>query len=115
MSLPKLSLTSEEGLPVQISANWEKSVHLKTLELATRLASIAQAHSQWHRRKTAQKLNQAGKAIDESLLKVGDSVYFYRPPSQNDVLTHGRKRKSTCFTTTDLLGLYGSLETGSTK
>ena len=93
MSLPKLSLTSEEGLPVQISANWEKSVHLKTLELATRLASIAQAHSQWHRRKTAQKLNQAGKAIDESLLKVGDSVYFYRPPSQNDVLTHGRKKK----------------------
>ena len=42
---------------------------------------------------TAQKLNQAGKAIDESLLKVGGSVYFYRPPSQNDVLTHGGKKK----------------------
>ena len=57
MSLPKLSLTSEEGMPVQISANWEKSVHKKTSELATRLTSVAQAHSQWHRRKTAQKLN----------------------------------------------------------
>ena len=93
MSLPKLSLTSEEGMPVQISANWEKSVHKKTLELATRLTSVAQAHSQWHRRKTAQKLNQAGKTIDENLLKVGDNVYFYRPPSQKEVLTHGRKKK----------------------
>ena len=93
MSLPKLSLTSEEGMPVQISANWEKSVHVKTLELATRLATVAQAHSQWHRRKTAQKLNQAGKTIDESLLKIGDSVYFYRPPSQNEVLANGRKKK----------------------
>ena len=93
MSIPKLSLHSEEGMPVQLHDKWEKGIHLKILELATRLTKVAQAHSQWHRRMTAEKLNQAGRTIDDNLLKPGDSVYFYRPPSQDEVLERDRKKK----------------------
>ena len=42
---------------------------------------------------TAEKLNQAGRPIDEEALKPGDDVYFYRPPSQGEVLERNRKKK----------------------
>ena len=93
MAIPTLSIASEEGVPVQLHDKWEKGIHKKILELSTRLTTVAQAHSQWHRRMTAQKLNQAGKTIDESKLQVGMDVYFYRPPSQNQVLEKERKKK----------------------
>jgi len=93
MSIPKLSLHSEEGIPVQLHDKWEKGIHLKILELSTRLTKVAQAHSQWHRRMTAEKLNQAGRTIDEDKLKPGDDVYFYRPPSQGEVMERDRKKK----------------------
>ena len=39
----------------------------------------------------AHHLNQSGAKIQE--LKQGDRVYFYRPPSQQEVIRRGRKAK----------------------
>ena len=93
MSLPKLRLTTEEGMPVQIMDKWEKGLHKKVLEMSTRLARIAQMHSEWHRKMTAQRLNQSGKRIDEKRLEIGSQVFFYRPPTQGEVLRLNRKKK----------------------
>ena len=93
MSLPKLRLTTEEGMPVKIMDKREKGLHKKALELSIRLAKVAQMHSEWHRKMTAQKLNQSGKKIEDKLLEVGSKVFFYRPPSQGETLRLNRKKK----------------------
>ena len=41
----------------------------------------------------AHNLNQSGKVISDKPLEKGDKVYFYRPPSQQEVQTRGRKAK----------------------
>ena len=38
-------------------------------------------------------LNQSGKKIPETPYSRGDKVYFYQPPSQNEVIKRGRKAK----------------------
>ena len=63
------------------------------LELAARMAAAAQAHSEWHRRMTSKKLNQANCPFDDSQLQAGMRVYFYKPPSQQEVSSKGRKAK----------------------
>ena len=63
------------------------------LELAARMATVAQAHSEWHRRMTSEKLNQANRPFDDSQLQIGMRVYFYKPPSQQEVSSKGRKAK----------------------
>ena len=93
MSLPKLRLTTEEGMPVQIMDKRDKGLNKKVLELSIRLAKVAQMHSEWHRKMTAQKLNQSGKKIEDKLLKAGSKVFFYRPPSQGETLRLNRKKK----------------------
>ena len=57
------------------------------------MATVAQAHSEWHRRMTSEKLNQANCPFDDSQLQVGMKVYFYKPPSQQEVSAKGRKAK----------------------
>ena len=42
---------------------------------------------------TAESRNQSGKPIDNALLRDGMEVYFYKPPSQAQVLKKGRKAK----------------------
>ena len=42
---------------------------------------------------TAEDRNQSGKPIDNALLRDGMEVYFYKPPSQAEVLKKGRKAK----------------------
>ena len=93
MSIPKLRLATEEGMPVKLADKWEKGLHKKVLELSSRYAKIAQMHSEWHRRMTAEKLNQSGKKVDEHLLKPGMDVYFYRPPTQGETLRRDRIKK----------------------
>jgi hypothetical protein len=52
------------------------------------MAAVAQSHSEWHRRMTSEKLNQANRPFDDSQL------YFYKPPSQQEqVSAKGRKAK----------------------
>ena len=41
----------------------------------------------------AHNLNQSGKVISDKPLEKGDKVYFYRPPSQQEVIKRGRKAK----------------------
>lgn len=93
MALPRLQLMEDEAADTTASRNWDKSLPKKVLELASRMASVAQMHSEWHRRSTAQRLNHAGRPIDERLLERGAKVYFYRPPSQREIATSGRKAK----------------------
>jgi hypothetical protein len=65
----------------------------KVCRLAERLAYDAQRHSQWHKRMNAHNLNQSGAKIQDKGLEPGDRVYFYRPPSQHEVIRRGRKAK----------------------
>jgi len=72
--------------------NWEKSLFPKVCKLAERLASEAQRQSQWHKRMNAHGLNQAGDKTPPHL-QIGDRVYFYRPPTQQEVISRTRKAK----------------------
>jgi hypothetical protein len=81
---------------VQISPDSGTSLFLRKClnELAARMAAVAQSHSEWHRRMTSEKLNQANRPFDDSQLQPGMKVYFYnKPPSQQDVYAKGRKTK----------------------
>jgi hypothetical protein len=42
---------------------------------------------------TSEKLNQANRPFDDSQLQPGMKVYLYKPPSQQEVSTKGRKAK----------------------
>ena len=42
---------------------------------------------------TSKKLNQANHSFDDSQLQPGTKVYFYKPPSQQEVSAKGRKAK----------------------
>ena len=93
MAIPKLQLLEEDSEDSSAAQAWDKSLPKKVLELAARMAAVAQAHSEWHRRMTSEKLNQANRPFDDSQLQVGMRVYFYKPPSQQEVATKGRKAK----------------------
>jgi hypothetical protein len=91
---PRLQITAEEGTGIQEpDTTWEKSVFPKVCRLAERLAYDAQRHSQWHKRMNAHSLNQSGAKIQDKGLQQGDRVYFYRSPSQHEVMRRGRKAK----------------------
>jgi hypothetical protein len=93
MAIPKLQLLEEDSEDSSATQAWDKSLPKKVLELAARMATVAQSHSEWHRRMTSEKLNQANRQFDDSQLQVGMKVYFYRPPSQQEVSVKGRKAK----------------------
>ena len=73
--------------------NWEKSIFPKVLKLAERLATEAQRHSEWHKRMNSHNLNQSGAKVEEKGLSPGDRVYFYRPPTQQEIARRDRKAK----------------------
>ena len=45
----------------------------------------------------SERLNAAGKIIDEALLENGLQVYFYKPPTQEETTHKDRKRKHLSF------------------
>jgi hypothetical protein len=63
------------------------------LELAVRMAEVSRSISEWHRRMTAEKLNQSGQPVDMSKFPVGTKVFFYRPPSKQEADRKGRRAK----------------------
>ena len=90
---PRLQIMAEGGMDIEdADKNWEKSIFPKVCKLAERLASEAQRQSQWHKRMNAQSLNQAGDKTPPHL-QIGDRVYFYRPPTQQEVIKRTRKAK----------------------
>ena len=93
MAIPKLQLLEEGSDDSPATQAWDKSLPKKVLELAARMAAVAQPHSEWHRRMTSEKLNQANRQFDDSQLQAGMRVYFYKSPSQQDVSSKGRKAK----------------------
>ena len=72
---------------------WETTVPQKVLELATRLVAVAQQNTEWHRRMTSERLNQAGKPISQTEIPPGSQVYFFKPPTQAQALKHRRMAK----------------------
>jgi hypothetical protein len=72
----------------------ESTIFNKVCKFAERLAEDAQRHSQWHKRMNVHNLNQSDKVISDKPLEKGDKVYFYRPPSQQEVIKRGRKAKN---------------------
>jgi hypothetical protein len=63
------------------------------MELAMRMAEIVRSTSEWHRRMSSNRLSQNGKRINYETLKPGTKVYFYKPPSAQEVAKRGRKAK----------------------
>lgn len=91
---PRLQIIAEGGRDLQEQdIQWEKSLFPKICKLAERLASEAQRQSQWHKRMNAHNLNQTGSKVESKELLEGAQVYFYKPPSQQEVLKKGRKAK----------------------
>jgi hypothetical protein len=91
---PRLQIVAEGGMEISESdKTWEKSIFPKVLKLAERLASEAQRQSQWHKRMNAHNLNQSGAKVDEKGFSPGDRVYFYKPPTQQEIARRGRKAK----------------------
>jgi hypothetical protein len=83
---PRLQIVAEGGMDlIEADKNWEKSLSPKVLKLAERLASEAQRQSQWHKRTNAHNLNQFGSRVEDKGLSPGDRVYFYKPPTQQEV------------------------------
>ena len=97
MDLPRLQFDAEEGMSTDAAKLWEKGLPKKVIEIAHEFAQIAQANSEWHRRMNSENLNSANKRNDVNLLQDGQSVYFYKPPSQEEVKKKGRKRKHLSF------------------
>ena len=64
MAIPKLQLIEEESGASPAAQAWDKSLLKKVLELAARMAAVAQSHSEWHRRMTSEKLNQANRPFE---------------------------------------------------
>ncbi len=91
---PRLQITAEEGTDIQEPDNtWEASVFPKVCRLAERLAYDAQCHSKWHKRMNAHDLNQSGAKNSRQRIGKRRQVYFYRPPSQHEIIRRGRKAK----------------------
>jgi hypothetical protein len=93
MDMPRLQLTTEEGSQTDETKLWEKGLSKKVIDLAHSMAEVTQKHSEWNRRITSEKLHASGKKIDISLLKVGQDVYFYKPPTQEKMFREGRDKK----------------------
>jgi hypothetical protein len=63
------------------------------IELAMRISDIVRSTLEWHRRMTSKKLSQSGKSIDYEALIPGAKVYFYKPPTAQEVERRDRKAK----------------------
>jgi hypothetical protein len=63
------------------------------MELAVRMAEVARATSEWHRRMTAENLSQSGYVVDLTKYQVGRNAFIYKPPTQAETIARGRKAK----------------------
>jgi hypothetical protein len=83
----------EHEVDEDIDEFFDKDSLKMQLELAVRMAEVARSVSEWHRRMTAEKLNQSGQPVDMSRYPVGTKVFFYKPPSKQEADSKGRKAK----------------------
>ncbi len=76
-----------------VDAFFDKSVIKEQFELAMRMAEVARATSEWHRRMTSENLGQHGQVVNLEDLPVGSKAYIYKPPTQQETIARGRKVK----------------------
>jgi transposase InsO family protein len=76
-----------------VCTEFDKSITKNILELSQIMAKEARSTSEWHRRMTNEKLNQAHQRINMKDFHVGAQVYFYKPPTVQQVEKKGRKAK----------------------
>ena len=76
-----------------VSPTFDSSLTKSILELAMELVTEVRSITEWHRRMTHEHLNQSGRVINLDKLAVGTDVYFYKPPTVQDVKQKGRKAK----------------------
>ncbi len=76
-----------------VSPTFDSSLTKSILGLAMELVTEVWSITEWHRRMTHEHLNQSGRVINLDKLTVGTEVYFYKPPTVQDVKQKGRKAK----------------------
>jgi len=82
-----------DDLLEDVDTTFDNNELKSVMELAMRMAEIVRSTPEWHRRMTSNKLSQTRKSINYEALIPGAKVYFYKPPSAQDVLERGRKAK----------------------
>ncbi len=82
-----------DDLLEDVDETFDTSELKSVMELAMRMAEIVRSTSEWHRRMSSNRLSQNGKRINYETLKPGAKVYFYKPPSSQEVAKRGRKAK----------------------
>ena len=82
-----------DDLLEDVDISFDTSELKAVMELAMRMSEIVRSTSEWHRRMTSKKLSQNGKTIDYKALIPGAKVYFYKPPTAQEVERRGRKAK----------------------
>jgi hypothetical protein len=82
-----------DDLLEDVDETFDTSELKSVMELAMRMAEIVRSTSEWHRRMSSNRLSQNGKRINYEALKPGAKVYFYKPPSAQEVAKRGRKAK----------------------
>jgi hypothetical protein len=74
-----------DDLLEDVDETFDTSEVKSVMELAMRMAEIVRSTSEWHRRMSSKKLSQNGKCINYEALIPGVKVYFYKPPSIQEV------------------------------
>ncbi len=87
-----MDLDADDSLE-DVDITFDTSELKAVIELAMRMSEILRSTSEWHRRMTSKKLSQSGKTIDYDALIPGAKVYFYKPPTAQEVERRGRKAK----------------------
>jgi hypothetical protein len=72
----------EHEVDEDIDEFFDKDSRKHQLELSVRMAEVSRSVSEWHRRMTAEKLNQSGQPVDMNKYPIGTKVFFYRSPSK---------------------------------
>ena len=72
---------------------FDQSIIKDQMELAVRMAEVTRTTSEWHRRMTAENLSQTGYAVDLTKYPIGRNAFIYKPPTQAETISRGRKAK----------------------
>ena len=97
MQATRVPITAEGGRDgdalEDVDQYFDQSIIKDQMELAVRMAEVARATSEWHRRMTAENLSQSGYVVDLTKYPVGRQAFIYKPPTQAETIARGRKAK----------------------
>ncbi len=97
MQATRVPITAEGGRDgdalEDVDQYFDQSIVKDQMELAVRMAEVARATSEWHRRMTAENLSQSGYVVDLTKYPIGRQAFIYKPPTQAETIARGRKAK----------------------